>query len=209
MKNEKDIEIELRQIAPILASQPRINNGSVPINYFELSAQNILKRIQTQELLEIAPTLAKQVKPKYIKIPENYFNSFPTQVLTLIRADLRSQKTAPSAWLENLNKSIEDVVAVLFRPSYSLTIAGFTSVALLATMLFTNLEQRCGDLDCKMAQLSNEEIDSFLASEQGSYSDEVFELYDDTDLLPDNISSEVKSTVNGMPDQKFSDNLKN
>ena len=69
-------------------------------------------------------------------------------------------------------------------------------------MFFATVEQQCNDLDCKMAKLSNEEINSYLDSNTDNYQEEIFELNQEADL-PSTDNNVLKDELNNVSDEEL------
>lgn len=82
MNNKKDqISIELEQISPALTTISRNNVYSVPLNYFDGLAGNIMRFIKGN----IAGSILPLSSPAPFTLPPNYFNTLSGDVLNKIR----------------------------------------------------------------------------------------------------------------------------
>lgn len=172
MKNLEEILKELGEIAPELSKLDKKQFDEVPAKYFSSFPDAIMKKIREQELTQIAPTLAQQEKQNVLEVPANYFKAFPQQMMEKISAEQKSN-TAPK-WQQSLNNFFDGVASIIFKPKYAFAFAGTVSMMIIGIMFFTKVEQ-CTDLDCKMASLTDTEINSYLDNDSDVYSDEIFE----------------------------------
>ena len=69
-------------------------------------------------------------------------------------------------------------------------------------MFFMKVEEQCADLDCKMAALSNEELNTYLDSNIDESSEEIFELNADVSL-PSTDNNTVSNTFNNLSDEEL------
>lgn len=175
------VELELKDVAPALLNVERKAAKEVPAGYFSSFSKDLLKQIRTaevgEELSVIAPKLAATPKQHNLSIPANYFAQFPEGVMRQIQ-NAEDAKAAPvmPAWLLRVNAVVEQITAVVFKPRYSFAFAGMATMIIVAVMFTLKVEQQCADLECKMARLSTEELNTYLGEEDtDSYQDEVFE----------------------------------
>lgn len=208
MKRNEEILQELKKIAPVLASAERKNFYRVPEGYFEQAKLNLLDLIDTQivkeEMTAVAPHLSSLEKKNTFEVPASYFTSFPQKMMSRIEADQKLiEVSATPGWLIQMNAIVEDVFSVFFKPKYAVAFAGFASTALIAAMFFTHIEQQCSDLDCKMAKLSDQELNTYLDSHTDEITDEVFE---DTgfDRLSDETNTDgLKDAMTNLTDEEL------
>lgn len=186
---------ELKTLAPGLARLESKTVHEVPSGFFEKFSLQMLRKVQQEELAETAPALASLQKVNTQQVPTAYFSTFPKQMMQRIAAEQKGAAVSVApAWLLKVNAAVEDVIAIFFRPKYTVAFAGIASMLVIGVMFFAEVEKQCSDLDCKMAQLTNEELDAYLAVNDDFYSDEIFELND----------SENQQSVTTTADEAFS-----
>ncbi len=173
MKNNDEILKELKEIAPELSKLEKKVLDEVPVNYFSSFPNDVMKKIREQELIAIAPTLSQQEKVNALEVPADYFSSFPQQMLQTVSAT-QKEVVSKSSWRESLYVVLEKVADVFFKPKYAFAFAGTVSIVIIGVMMFIKVEQ-CNDLECKMASLTDAEINTYLDSNTDEYSDEIFE----------------------------------
>lgn len=174
MKNREEIFEELREIAPELSKLEKKQFDEVPANYFSSFPNEVMKKICEQELAQIAPTLAQHEKQNVLEVPANYFESFSQEILRKISVQ---KATKPSAKRATGQSRVIDILAGRFwwyKPKYAFAFAGTVLMVIIGIGMFTKVEQ-CSDLDCKMASLTDAEINSYLDDNSDVYSDEIFE----------------------------------
>lgn len=185
---------ELKALAPELAKFNKKEVQEVPSGFFENFSAQMLKKVQQDELAETAPVLAQLLKENTLEAPAYYFEAFPQQMMKRITAEQKVVEVpAVPAWVMKVNTAFEDVIAIFFRPKYTVAFAGIASILVVGVMFFTEVEKQCSDLDCKMAALTTQEIDAYLAVNDDFYSDEIFELND----------SETQQSVTTTADDAF------
>lgn len=175
---------ELSAISPHLAKIEKRNTVKVPVGYFTSLPTDLLQQIRKEEVLaelkQIAPALSQIEKENAFEVSANYFSAFPKQIMKTIAAKEKSKaKETSPAWFSGLYNAIENLAQLVFKPKYSLAFAGTAATVIIAVMMFTKVEQ-CNDLDCKMASLTDEEINVYLESNADTYTDEIFEATDET-----------------------------
>jgi len=179
---------ELKAIAPELSAIKKEVLADAPHTYFQGFPEYILKNIRKQEvadeLLKEAPTLAALNKVNTLQVPANYFSQLPQNILENIKTGQVSSKETSPGLFESVNKVVEKIASSIFKPKYSVAFAGFSTLVIIGVMMLVKVEQ-CGDLDCKFAQLTNDEINSYLAQN----SDEVFESALDDNTLPASVQT--------------------
>lgn len=208
MKRNEEILQELKMIAPVLASVERKNFYQVPEGYFEQAKLNLLDLIDThvvkEELTAVAPHLSPLEKKSTFEVPANYFASFPQKMMTRIAEEQTTPDlSATPGWLIQLNTLVEDVFSVFFKPKYALAFAGFASTALVAVMFFTQIEQQCSDLDCKMAKLSDQELNTYLDAHTDEISEEIFEDGSFDGLSVETNADELKDAMTNLTDEEL------
>ncbi len=175
---------ELSAISPELAKIEKRNTVKVPVGYFTSLPNDLLKQIRKEEVMvelkQIAPALSQIEKENAFEVSANYFKGFPQQMMKTIAAQEKSKANVTSpAWFNGLNNALENLAQLVFKPKYSLAFAGTTATVIIGVMMFTKVEQ-CNDLDCKMASLTDEEINTYLDGSADAYTDEIFETTEET-----------------------------
>jgi hypothetical protein len=173
-----EVKHELKSVAPVLSSISKSNTKPAPANYFNSFSDNIVQKIRANEILTeleaIAPALARLQRVNTMQVPAAYFSQFPVSVLKNM---VQPQQQAPVfewKWLAALNEKLEVIVTTVFKPKYSVAFAAITTLVIVGVMMMVKIQQ-CDDLECKFAQLSNQEINSYLDYKSDAYSDEIFE----------------------------------
>lgn len=193
---------ELKEVAPELSKLDKKNFGEVPVNYFTSFSDAMMAKLRKEELAEVAPTLAQLEKVNTLKVPANYFKAFPQQMLKKISAEQKTIAVLKPNPVSSLNNILERIANVIFKPKYSFAIAGMASMVVVIAMLWIK-PAPCTDLDCKLASLSTQEINSYLENTSDAYSDEVFEttsanVVDDhpyTDAMKDISDAELNKAL--------------
>jgi hypothetical protein len=151
------------------------------------------------ELKEIAPTLSAFEKINQLEVPANYFSVFPQQMMKRIALEQKGISTMPK-WMDALNNVLENISAVVFKPKYSFAFAGMASIVIVVGMFFTTVEKQCTDLDCKMAKLSDEELNTYFDNGANTYQEEIFEA-DFADRQ--NSEQVIKNVLNEVSDEEL------
>ncbi len=202
------VKQELKTIAPALLKVKMQSAVEVPSNYFNSFSGDLIKKIRTNEvaaeLKEIAPTLSEVGKINLLEVPANYFTSFPQQMMKRIAAGQKAKEVSSTTkWLEALNNMLENIAAVVFKPKYSFAFAGAASILIVASMLFTQVQEQCADVDCKMAMLSNEELNIYL---DNATDEEIFE----TDFINKQTSEQtIENVLSNVSDEELNNALLN
>jgi len=201
------VTAELKEVAPELLRIEKKNTAEIPANYFKSFSADLMQKIRADEvaaeLKEIAPTLSALEKENLLEVPANYFSAFPQQMMKRIAAEQKATAVATTPkWMEALNNALENISAVVFKPKYSFAFAGTAAVVIVGVMFFMKVEQQCTDLDCKMAQLSNEELNAYLDNNTDEISEEVFELNPDASL-PSTDNNAINSAFNSLSDEEL------
>ncbi|MES2621654.1 MAG: hypothetical protein V4615_12455 [Bacteroidota bacterium] len=173
MENRDDILKELKAITPALSKVEKKPLDEVPVNYFSSFPWAMMKKVREQELMAIAPTLSQQEKVNALEVPADYFSSFSQQMLKTVSSTEKEVASKPS-WTKSLNVVVEKVADIFFRPKYAYAFAGTVSMVIVGVMMFIKVEQ-CNDWECKMASLTDSEINGYLESSSDEYSEEIFE----------------------------------
>ncbi|MFN8322725.1 MAG: hypothetical protein U0T74_08720 [Chitinophagales bacterium] len=195
---------ELKTIAPDLLKLDRVNSLEVPSPYFHTFSAKLLKKIRHEELAEIAPQLAGLQKNYKTDVPANYFASFPQRMIARINAEQKTTELSGTpVWLIQINAMVEDVFSVFFKPKYAIAFAGLASTILVAVMFFTQVEQQCSDLDCKMAKLSDQELSTYLDAHTDEVLDEVFENTDLNEFTNEQSSDGIKEALSNLTDEEL------
>lgn len=257
METRENILKELKEVAPVLASMPKVNLYSVPDGYFDAFATNFFQQMSAgkvkTELETIAPVLAGAGKKEMAEVPSGYFKSFPLELLNRIRAEevarelqqtapilsglqkpvlpevpadyfssfptkmmqqvAVAQKTTPRTtmpqWIETINQGLEKLLSVVFKPKYSFAFAATASVIILSAVFLLKVQQNCADIECKMAQLSDEELNSYLQETEYLNSPEIFELNPEVGSLPAEDISAMKAVFSNLSDEELNNAMLN
>lgn len=200
------VKQELKTVAPELLKVERRSTVEVPTGYFNSFSTDLMKKIRAEEvaaeLREIAPALSEAEKINLLEVPANYFNAFPQQMMKRIASEQKAKEVSSPQWFEALNNVLENITAVIFKPKYSFAFAGMTTMIIVGVMFFMKVEEQCADLDCKMAALSNEELNTYLDSNIDESSEEIFELNADVSLLSTD-NNTVSNTFNNLSDEEL------
>lgn len=183
---------ELKAVAPELAKLKKNALTEVPSNYFATFSADLLKKVRANEvadeLKQIAPSLSQLEKENAFEVSANYFSGFPQKMMKRIALEEKSKaKSETPKWLTGLNSALENIAEIIFKPKYSFALAGVAATVVVGVMMFVKVEQ-CNDLDCKMASLTDAEINNYLDNNTEAYSDEIFEAGTD-DATPTNATS--------------------
>ena len=174
-----DAKQELAALAPVLQKLQKPEWAEPSAAYFSGFSTKILNKVRAdeaaQELAAIAPKLSTLPKVNIYEAPVNYFKAFPARVLGDIASQTETVVTGSDNWVGALNELLDRVIRVIFQPRYSMAFAGGLTMVIMAVFMFIKVQQ-CDDLECKFAQLSNDEINSYLDNKSDSYADEVFEM---------------------------------
>ena len=174
-----DVKQELGALAPSLLNVQKPLNAELPAAYFIDFKSRLLDKVRAdevaKELAVIAPRLSVLEKVNTLQAPANYFNAFPDRVLADIHAHRIAAVTDTRSWIDSVNELLDVVIRAVFKPKYAVAFAGVATTVIMAVFMFVKVQQ-CDDLECKFAQLSNEEINNYLDNKSDAYSDEVFEM---------------------------------
>lgn len=175
------VQQELKEVAPVLLNVERKPAVEVPIGYFTSFSKDLVKQIRGNEVQEelsaLAPALSAIDKQNTLNVPANYFAQFPGQLMQQIKTtEGVAEKAAVPEWMQRVNIILENITAVIFKPKYSVGFAGLATMIIVTVMFSLKVEQQCADLECKMAQLTTEELSAYLGEDDAdSYQDEIFE----------------------------------
>lgn len=206
--NINEVNAELSNVAPVLAKAGKKEQVEVPTGYFKSFPLELLNKIRAEEaaseLQAVAPMLSGLQKPALPEVPSNYFALFPTQMVRQIAvAQKPTQTTDMPQWLSAINRSIERVTTTIFKPKYSFAFAATASVIIVSAVLMLKVQQNCADIDCKMAQLSDQELNTYLQETEYLNSPEVFELSPAIENLPADNGSPMKAAFSNISDEEL------
>jgi hypothetical protein len=195
-----EVKAELNVIAPELSRIAKPVAVNAPADYFSSFSSKLVKNIRSKEvlneLLEVAPELASIEKVNVYHVPAHYFNALPQQILKQVKNAQVEQVTAPG-WIDTVNGFLDRVAAVVFKPKYAMAFSGGATMVFIGALMMMKIEQ-CSDLDCRFAQLTNDEISNYLEHKTDAYSDEVFEGSFDANQLPS--AADKDNTLRGYKD---------
>lgn len=182
-----EVKAELNALAPALAKlERRPATDEIPAGYFNQFSSKLIRNIRVKEVQEevmaVAPELASLEKVNIHQAPEGYFNAFPQLMMQRINA-VETQPSNEPSWLDSVNEFLDRIATVVFKPRYALAFSGGATTLFIAALLMMKIQQ-CSDLDCRFAQLTNDEINNYLENKSDAYSDEVFEGNFDSTPIP-------------------------
>lgn len=181
------VQQELKEFAPGLADLEKPFAMETPAGYFSNFSHQLVKKIRAKEvaleLAEIAPIFSKLEKVNALQVPADYFSAFPGRMLKQVRVQQKAGPSIISQWIESANNLLDDIAAAIFKPKYSVAFAGFATMIIIGVMMLIKVQQ-CNDLECKLAQLSTDEINNYLDNKSDAYSDEVFEMKVEDNAAP-------------------------
>ena len=187
-----DAKQELQVLAPSLSKLQKPVNADIPVAYFNDFSSRLLNQVRAdevaRELAAVAPKLSGLQKVNTLEAPANYFSSFADRAMSNVTALTQPQMTGPDKWMEGLNVFLDGIINTIFKPGYSMAFAGMATTLILGVLMFVKVQQ-CDDLDCKLAQISTEDINSYLDNKSDAYADEVFEMNLDNKGLNENVNS--------------------
>jgi hypothetical protein len=133
MKTDKNIETELREIAPVLASLKKSKIEQIPAFYFSAVKENVLAKVRenevSAELANIAPTLSALPKLQSAKVPANYFKTLPNKVFATIQQTEKTAKNAEKpSFFGQISIWIEGVLAI---PQLQMVLATVIAIVVL------------------------------------------------------------------------------
>lgn len=180
MEQNNEIITELKEIAPELSRLRKPTKGEIPVAYFQSFPFELINTIRAQEvaeeLAEVAPALAGIEKQNILSPPSaNYFHDSPTLIWEKIREENKAAVSATPGWFTSVNVYVERITGLIFRPRYAAIFAGFASIFLIAVMLVLKMEEHCADLDCRMAQISNEELNAYFSTHADEFSSDLLD----------------------------------
>ena len=172
-----ETQLELSTIAPELAKLNKVELPKISATYFSEFPAQILCQLHKNELQEIAPVLSKLQKQNTLAAPATYFSGFAGSVLNTINKNEKA--TNSPSWVKKVTDRTETAFEGLFAPKYTLAFSGMVTMFVMAFMLYTTVEKQCADIDCKIALVSNEELDAYLDSNLDYSTDEIFDSSDE------------------------------
>ncbi len=111
MKNYIDILLELKELAPTLASLERQNPFAVPEGYFQNLESAALERgLAADELAEMAPKLSSMEKLRPFSVSDNFFGELHESVM--LRATNRLEDDVPSTSINEITAQQAQVFTV-------------------------------------------------------------------------------------------------
>lgn len=181
---------ELSEVAPALAALSGLNKTEAPAGYFHSFSSGLLGKIRANEVADelqaLAPALSSIEKVNAYQAPAGYFSTFAQQVLQQATAAPHQQRqNALPSWLVGINNMFEGFVSAVFKPKYSFAFAGTLSIAFMAVMMFTKVEQQCAetDIECQLAQLSTAELDAYMTEYADEFHKSVLDISTDETKL--------------------------
>lgn len=148
MEREEEIQNELNQWAPLLASLPREHPFNVPANYFASAAQHMLQKIQ-ETVGENIPSEIKDIDHPFDH-PATYFDELPAAILSKIKGGpLERRRQGIFPIVRFLKREVRLIAAAVAA------ILVFGTIALLQQIAINNNQQGT-------AQNSNDESNLIL-----------------------------------------------
>jgi hypothetical protein len=148
MEREEEIQNELNQWAPLLASLPREHPFNVPANYFASAAQHMLQKIQ-ETVDENIPSEIKDIDHPFDH-PATYFDELPAAILSKIKGGpLERRRQGIFPIVRFLKREVRLIAAAVAA------ILVFGTIALLQQIAINNNQQGT-------AQNSNDESNLIL-----------------------------------------------
>lgn len=186
MKISNDIREELSQIAPVLASVKKPDNGTVPADYFGGLNETLLQKIRKEEMFAelrgISPVLSSLSKAQTQHVPARFFKEFPDKVFATIqkREKLVKKRVQSTLW-ESIADWLENT---LFTPRYSMALTTIVSTILLSGIYFSNSTETKNNQQLAIAtqRLSKDDIETYLLE----YSDEFEEAQLENQVVENN-----------------------
>ena len=134
MEREEEIQNELNQWAPLLASLPREHPFNVPANYFASAAQLILQKIQ-ETAGENIPSEIKDIDHPF-NHPATYFDALPAAILSKIKSGpLESRKQGIFPIARFIKREVRLIAAAVAA------ILVFGTIAVLQQIAINNNQQ--------------------------------------------------------------------
>lgn len=189
-----DATQEITVIAPALSKLDK-QKEDVPAGYFANFSANLLNKVRAEEALnelsQIAPVLSKLEKVNLYEAPANYFSTLPVQLAKAVKAKQKEPAITMPPVLHEINAVLERIGAIVFKPRYAFAFSGMATMVIISAMLFTKIEE-CNDLDCKFAQLSDEELNSYITNNQDEFHRSIMDIStDDKRLLNRNAKGDL------------------
>lgn len=180
MKNREEILNELKEIAPELARLEKKPASDVPANYFKAFPADLMKKIRANELAtelsSIAPELSKLERVNVFEAPSSrYFQALPETILQRVKISGKTNTASPNGWIISLNVYFDRIAGFIFKPKYSVAFAGFATVMILAVMLVMKVEEECLDVECRMAQISTEELNNYFNTHADEFNSDLLD----------------------------------
>ena len=145
MKPVDYITDELKQVAPYLASLPRVQVFAVPPDYFESLPVMIVRSLDTP----FANNLAAVTSPLPFEVPEEYFEKLPSAILSAIK----NQEISAAE-----NKSHHSVVKPLYKYRMWLAAASVAALFILSVMLVVKNEPEKINAEITVPDTVNSEL---------------------------------------------------
>lgn len=185
MKTDKNIEKELHEIAPVLASLNKSQTEAVPAFYFSDLKENVLYKIRQEEVLDelkqFAPTLALLGKGQTQTAPIHFFEEFPDRVWSTIQQQEKLAKKKPQSTLSLWEQVGVWIEKSLFTPQYAVAFATVISAILLSGIYFSNYTGGISNqqLAAAVQNLSKEDVRAYVLE----YSDEFEEIQLENEII--------------------------
>lgn len=203
---------ELAVVAPLLSGLKKPSSEQAPAAFFQSFSAGLLEKVRqseaANELAQIAPALSKIEKVNSIQVPANYFAGLPAQILAKANKPAKQEQAMPQ-WMQRINAVLENITAVVFKPRYAFAFAGSATMVLMAVMMFIKVQQ-CNDFDCKMASISNAELDAYFKAHKDDFNTDVLDYSFDEDKVSnygDKSEKAIDKSLNQLTEQELNEAL--
>lgn len=197
---------ELETVAPLL-TQLKKTDPALPTGYFNSFSNKLIDKIRESEvqaeLATVAPALSQLQKVNVHQAPAGYFSALP-QRLANLAGQPRPAAPVPATppWVTALNKLLDKVIALVFRPGYNVAFAGLATSIVLAVMLYTKAPATTQTLDAKFAALTTAELDAYFSTHSDEFDQSVLDASTDDKTL---LNNETKNTLSPFIKEELTD----
>ena len=169
MKTENTIREELKHIAPILANVEKPSNNEVPEAFFSAMNERVINAIRLEEkqseLQSIAPLLATLQKQDTASVSDAFF----AQMRANTWKQIQSQPSTTKKQVSEKTNALDQLLDLLFRPSFALGFAAFCALIFCGTFFLTNTSTQEHAAIASAQQLSNSEIQAYIAENNDEF----------------------------------------
>ena len=156
MKKDKNIQEELKEIAPFLASLEKKNNFQVPEGYFEQNPQALIEIIKAEESAKKIAKLAG--RKTSMPVPEGYFESLPAAILS------------------NVNSTREvKIISIQRSSTWKQLLQVAAAVAALVIIGLPLLKQQTikqDSVEVALHKVSDEDLSAYVADHSASFNED-------------------------------------